>query len=185
MYIVEKYNEYQKKEILVKKIIFIKTLTLFLLKYKKHSLAIQIPYLNYKALLNYNGKKSILLSFDKTIEKDSNILNKLFELENNISLKVKKILKKRLNINTSLIVFKSSFRTFDDNIVNLKININEKKKPIAFNKNKELIDFENNLINNTKIKTIIDINTVWYKDGIYGINWKLLQLKNNYRFKID
>ena len=70
MYIVEKYNEYQKKEILVKKIIFIETLTLFLLKYKKHSLAIQIPYLNYKALLNYYGKKSILLSFDKNIEKD-------------------------------------------------------------------------------------------------------------------
>ena len=184
MYIIEKYNEYRKKEILINKIIYIDNLILVLLKYRYHLLAIQIPYLINRGLINYDEKKSLIISFDKNNEKESNILVKLKQLEKKIYTKVKKILKKK-NININLIIFKSSFRDINENITNLKININEKKKPIAFNKKNETINFENNLIIDTKIKTIIDINTVWYKDGIFGINWKLLQIKNNYRINID
>ena len=63
-----------------------------------------------------------------------------------------------------------------DTLTELKLEFSTKDLAINYAK-KNKIDFENNLIPDEKIKTIISLNTAWYKDGLFGVTWKLLQIK--------
>lgn len=185
MYIVEKINEIEKEKLVISKIIYKDNITIFLQKYKNHMLAIQLPYLITKGLIEIYGKKKIILSLDTNNTKENLVYLELVNLEGKINSKIKEILSSRLNLNTRFLIFKSSIRNISDNKYTIKLNISDKKEPLIYNKKRELINFENNIIRDEKIKTLIDVNTLWYKDGIYGINWNILQLKTHLGFDLS
>ena len=185
MYIVEKINEIEKEKLVISKIIYKDTIIIFFQKYKNHILAIQVPYLNTKGLIESYGKKKIIIGLRIDNKKEKKIYLELLKIESHIKSKIIEILGNRLNFNTELLIFKSAIKKISDNRYDFRLNISDKKLPLIYNKKKELINFENNIIKDEKIKTLIGANMIWFKDGMYGINWEILQLKTDFSFNLS